>query len=59
MRDPRVTALARVLVGYSTEIKRGDACLIEGEVAAQPLLQAVYEEVLYVQRDARRTFRAG
>jgi aminopeptidase len=46
VRDPRVTALARILVGYSTEIKRGDACLIEGEVAAQPLLQAVYEEVL-------------
>ncbi|MGH2990850.1 MAG: aminopeptidase [Solirubrobacterales bacterium] len=46
MRDPRVTALARVLVGYSTEVKAGDVCLIEGEVAAQPLLHAVYEEVL-------------
>lgn len=46
MRDPRVTALARVLVGYSTEIKRGEVCLIEGETAAEPLMQALYEEVL-------------
>jgi aminopeptidase len=46
VRDPRVSALARVLAGYSTEVKCGEVCLIEGEVAAQPLLQAVYEEVL-------------
>jgi aminopeptidase len=46
VRDPRVTALARVLVGYSTGVKPGEVCLIEGEVAAEPLLHAVYEEVL-------------
>ena len=46
MRDPRITALARVLVRYSTEVKRGEVCLIEGGVAAEPLLQALYEEVL-------------
>ncbi len=46
MRDPRVSALARVLVGYSTGVQPGDVCVIEGESAAEPLLQAVYEEVL-------------
>jgi aminopeptidase len=46
VRDPRVDALARVLVGYSTEVRRGEVCLIEGETGAQPLLHAVYEEVL-------------
>jgi len=46
MRDARVDALAKVLVGYSTRIGGGDTCLIEGGAAAEPLLQAVYEEVL-------------
>src|SRR5215212_90122 len=46
MRDPRVDALARILVGYSTGIKEGDTCLIEGGSPAEPLLKAVYEEVL-------------
>ena len=46
MRDPRVDALAKVLVGYSTAVKKDDVCLIEGGVASEPLLQAVYEEVL-------------
>lgn len=46
MRDPRVDALARILVGYSVEIGEGDVCVIDGDVAAEPLLQAIYEEVL-------------
>ncbi len=46
MRDPRVDALAKVLVGYSTAIEKDDVCLIEGGAVAEPLLQAVYEEVL-------------
>jgi aminopeptidase len=46
MRDPRVTALARILVRHSTRVGEGDVCTIEGESAAEPLLQAVYEEVL-------------
>ncbi|MGI8462266.1 MAG: aminopeptidase, partial [Solirubrobacterales bacterium] len=46
MRDSRVDALAKVLVGYSTAVGKGDVCLVEGGVAAEPLLQAVYEEVL-------------
>jgi aminopeptidase len=46
MRDPRITALAQILVRYSTKVGDGDVCTIEGESAAEPLLQAVYEEVL-------------
>ena len=46
MRDPRVTGLARILVEHSTRVKEGDVCTIEGGSAAEPLLQAVYEEVL-------------
>ena len=46
MRDPRITALAEILVRYSTKVGDGDVCTIEGESAAEPLLQAIYEEVL-------------
>ncbi len=46
MRDPRVDNLARILVRYSTEVKEGETCLIEGSTAGEPLLAAVYEEVL-------------
>src|SRR4051812_28063424 len=46
MRDPRVTALAQILVRHSTKVAEGDICTIEGESGAEPLLQAVYEEVL-------------
>ena len=46
MRDPRAQNLARILVGYSTEVKEGEVVSIDGESAAEPLLAAVYEEVL-------------
>jgi aminopeptidase len=46
VRDPRVTNLARILVGYSLEVKEGETCLIEGSTAGEPLIAAVYEEVL-------------
>lgn len=46
MRDPRVEALASILVRYSTRVGKGDTCVIEGPGAAEPLIAAVYEEVL-------------
>ncbi len=46
MRDPRAERLAKILVGYSTEVKEGETVSIDGESAAAPLLLAVYEEVL-------------
>ena len=46
MRDPRVEALAQILVRYSTKVNTGDVCLIQGTTAGEPLVQCVYEEVL-------------
>jgi aminopeptidase len=46
VRDPRAQNLAKILVGYSTEVKAGDVVAIDGEIGAEPLLRAVYEEVL-------------
>jgi aminopeptidase len=46
MRDPRVENLARILVEHSAGVREGDVCTIEGGSAAEPLLQAVYEQVL-------------
>jgi aminopeptidase len=46
MRDPRIDALARIVVRYSTRVGEGDTCLIEGSSAAEPLVAAVYEQVL-------------
>jgi aminopeptidase len=46
MIDPRVANLARILVGYSTKVGEGETCIIEGSTAAEPLVAAVYEEVL-------------
>ena len=46
MRDPRVTNLAQILVRYSTKVGEGETCVIEGPTAAEPLIAAVYEEVL-------------
>jgi aminopeptidase len=48
MIDPRVINLARILVGYSTRVGEGETCLIEAPTAAEPLVAAVYEEVLRV-----------
>ncbi len=48
MRDPRATNLAKILVGYSTAVKEGEVVSINGDVGAEPLLRAIYEEVLKV-----------
>ena len=46
MRDHRADALAQILVRYSTKVEKGDVCLIQSTTTAEPLVQAVYEEVL-------------
>ena len=50
MKDPRAQNLAKILVGYSTKVKEGEVVSIDGESAAEPLLAAVYEEVLKAGR---------
>ncbi len=46
MRDPRVQKLAEIFVHYSTGVQEGDLVAINGGTLAEPLLLAVYEEVL-------------
>ena len=46
MRDQRAESLARILVRYSTKVRKGDVCVIQSSTAAEPLVQAVFEEVL-------------
>lgn len=46
MRDPRITALAKVLVHYSTGVKPGQLVRIAGDPVGLPLIEAVYEQVL-------------
>src|SRR5262245_29686304 len=44
--DPRIANLAKILVGYSTGVAEGETCVIEASTAAEPLVAAVYDEVL-------------
>jgi aminopeptidase len=46
VRDPRVENLAKILVQYSVKVGEGDTCVIESSSAGEPLVAAVYEEVL-------------
>jgi aminopeptidase len=46
VRDQRADALARVLVQHSVQVKAGEVCVIQSFTNAEPLVQAVYEEVL-------------
>ncbi len=46
MTDPRVEKLAKLLVGYSVAVKRDDRVHICGDSAAEPLIKAVYAEVI-------------
>lgn len=46
MSDPRVEKLAQVLVQYSAEVQPKDKVLLSGGPIAEPLLKAIYTEVL-------------
>ena len=46
MRDHRADALAQILVKYSTNVQPDDVCVIQSTTGAEPLVQAIYEEVL-------------
>jgi aminopeptidase len=46
VRDQRAEALAQILVRYSTKVQKGDVCVIQSTTTGEPLVQAVYEEVL-------------
>ncbi|MFU8796374.1 MAG: aminopeptidase, partial [Dehalococcoidia bacterium] len=46
MADPRVEAVAKILVDYSTEVKPNQLVRITGAPEGAPLLLAVYQRVL-------------
>ncbi|MEM6458665.1 MAG: aminopeptidase [Planctomycetota bacterium] len=46
MRDPRLDALARVLVNYSTAVQPGQLVRLAGDPVGLPLIEALYEQVL-------------
>jgi aminopeptidase len=46
MADPRVEAVARILVDYSVDVQPGQFVRIEGAPEGTPLILAVYERVL-------------
>jgi aminopeptidase len=46
MQDPRTAQLARLIVQYSTRIRKGDRVLLYGETAAEPFLRSLFQEVL-------------
>jgi aminopeptidase len=46
MHDPRLDRLASVLVQYSTRVRRGELVSLAGAAPAEPLLVALYREVL-------------
>jgi aminopeptidase len=46
MADLRIEKLAELLVKYSVKVKPGDKVAIQGEMLAEPLIKAVYVEVL-------------
>ncbi len=46
MADPRVEKLAQVLVHYSTAVQPGEKVLIQAGPVAEPLIKALYTEVL-------------
>jgi len=48
MSDPRVQRHARVLVRYSIRAKKGQVVDVSGATPAEPLIVAVYEELLRV-----------
>ena len=46
MSDLRIEKLANLLVNYSVNVKKGDKVAIQGESITEPLLKAIYTNVL-------------
>ena len=46
MGDPRVQNLARILVRYSLGVRKGQSVDVRGTNACEPLIEAVYAEIL-------------
>jgi len=46
MNDPRIEKLARVIVDYSVEVKRGDLVYLVGPALAEPLIVELYRAIV-------------
>jgi aminopeptidase len=46
MNDPRIEKLARVIVDYSVEVRKGDLVVLGGPPLAEPLIVELYRAVL-------------
>ncbi|HOD44218.1 MAG TPA: aminopeptidase [Anaerolineaceae bacterium] len=46
MKDPRIQRLAEMMVQYSADVQPKQKVLLRGSAVAQPLLLAIYQEVL-------------
>ncbi len=44
--DPRIIKFAKILVDYSTNVKKGETVVISGEVEAKPLILELYRQVI-------------
>ena len=47
MADPRITRLAQVMVSYCLEVQPGQRIALYGSPEAEPMLRALYREVLH------------
>ncbi|MBD3361338.1 aminopeptidase [Candidatus Woesearchaeota archaeon] len=57
MQDSRLQKAAKVLVDYSTRVKKGDRVIISTQIGASPLALAVYQ--LCLERDAYPVIRCA
>lgn len=46
MKDPRVERLAKLLVNYCVEVQPGDRVLLNGSIAAMPLVSETYRQII-------------
>jgi len=42
MVDPRIKEVAKILVEYSTKIKKGDKVILDAGIDASPLVREIY-----------------
>ncbi len=46
LTDARIDSWAKVLTGYCTDVRPGQKVAIQGDIPAEPLLRAIYREVV-------------
>lgn len=57
MVDPRIKEIARILVDYSTEVKKGENVIISGSTEAEPLIKELYK--LVIKKGAYPSVKVG